>query len=93
MAPSFPVSFKLEQNYPNPFNPQTHIKYDVAKTGPVNLSVYNVAGQRIRTLVNKVQERGNYRVTFSGEGLASGVYFYRLQTGRFVETRKMILTR
>jgi hypothetical protein len=90
-----PNEFKLEQNYPNPFNPISKIKYQIAKTKiknqKVQLIIYNSLGQEIETLVNETQEPGTYEVTFDGSNLASGVYFYRLETSDFVQTKKMIL--
>ncbi len=93
MSPDIPVSFKLEQNYPNPFNPSTVIRYQLSERRTVRLTVYNASGQKIRTLVNTEQSRGRYRVGFRGDGLASGIYYYRLQAGTFTETHKMMLMR
>ncbi len=93
VSPPVPVTYRIKQNYPNPFNPSTAIGYQLSAASQVNLSVYNSLGQRVRTLVNKIQERGSYRVTFYGEGFSSGIYFYRLQAGQYIETRKMILSR
>jgi hypothetical protein len=98
---SLPDHFELSQNYPNPFNPTTHISYSVAATpgqGPVhtNLTVFNVLGQEVKTLVDKVQSAGTYTVDWdgtsdSGMKVSSGIYFYRITSGDFVETRKMAL--
>lgn len=88
---SLPATFKLSQNYPNPFNPTTQIDYSVAKQGMVTLTVYNVLGQKVATLVSGVQQPGNYSATFNGNDLASGVYFYRLQAGSVSITRKLVL--
>ncbi|MDD3716742.1 MAG: alpha-amylase family glycosyl hydrolase [Candidatus Marinimicrobia bacterium] len=85
-----PRSFELKQNYPNPFNPQTWIAYRLTADNPVELSVYDLQGQKVRTLVNSYQSAGEYEVVFNGEGLSSGVYFYRLNSGRHRETRKML---
>lgn len=84
-------SFSLSQNYPNPFNPTSKIKYQIAKLGKVELRVYDILGREITTLVNKIQSPGNYEITFNASQLASGVYFYRLTAGNFVQTRKMML--
>jgi len=92
-APNFPISLQLKQNYPNPFNPSTTISYQLPVFSHVNLSVYNTLGLKVRTLVDAFQERGSYRFTFLGEGLASGVYYYRLKTEQFVIQRKMVLAR
>ncbi|MCZ6703777.1 MAG: discoidin domain-containing protein, partial [Ignavibacteria bacterium] len=90
------TDFKLFQNYPNPFNPSTSIQYAVRSTQFVSLKVYNVLGSEIATLVNEEKLAGFYEVEFSTTGgdvynLPSGIYFYRLQAGDFVETKKMIL--
>jgi len=86
-----PNPFLLEQNYPNPFNPTTTIKYSVTEVSKVSLILFNLLGQEIITLVNDEKPAGNYSVNFNAVNLSSGVYFYRLQAGSFVETRKMIL--
>ena len=86
-----PTHFNLAQNYPNPFNPSTTIRYSLPRRSQVLLSVYNTLGQLVATPVQAQQEAGSYEVKFDGSGLASGVYFYRLQTGRFVDTKKLLL--
>ena len=91
-----PTAFALAQNYPNPFNPETTITYDVAEGSPVRLEVYNVMGQLVHTLVNEQQAAGRYRVVWSGmdaqsRQVASGVYFYRLQTEGFSAVKKLML--
>ncbi len=86
-----PLSFGLQQNYPNPFNPTTIIKYSLDKPGMVKLSVYNVLGQEVSTLVNNYKEAGYYTVNFNASNLPSGTYIYRLQTGNQVSVKKMIL--
>jgi endo-1,4-beta-xylanase len=86
-----PQNFELFNNYPNPFNPTTNIKYNVSKTSNVSLKVYDVLGRLVQTLVNDVQNPGQYSVTFNAQNLASGVYFYRLEAGDFVSTKKFIL--
>ncbi len=85
--------FALEQNYPNPFNPTTEIAYSVAAKTNVILTVFNVLGHEINTLVNEVKLPGTYKVTFNASGLSSGVYFYRLKAGSDVLTKKMLLVR
>jgi hypothetical protein len=87
------VAFELEQNYPNPFNPGTTIKYKLPQASLVNLKVYNVLGQEVATLVDESQPAGIHAVQFDGSGLSSGVYFYRLSAGDFVQTRKLMLLR
>ncbi len=88
---NLPDKFSLQQNYPNPFNPTTEIKYSIAKTGIVRLTIYNVLGQKVRELVNKVQSAGEHLVEFNANMLSSGVYLYRLEEGGRVQTKKMIL--
>jgi hypothetical protein len=83
--------FALEQNYPNPFNPSTVISYQIPVNGTVSLNVYDVLGTKIASLVNEEKPAGNYEVDFDAAALSSGIYFYKLQAGSFVETRKMIL--
>src|SRR3989339_631261 len=91
-----PTEFALSQNYPNPFNPTTTIKFSVAQDAKVNLVVYDMLGQRVRTLVDGIQEAGFYTVRWDGSNdfgskVASGIYIYRLQAGSFVSTMKMNL--
>ncbi len=86
-----PEEYKLEQNYPNPFNPTTTIKYSIPKTSFVSLKIYNLIGEEVATLVNEENSIGNYEIEFNATSLPSGIYFYRLQAGSFVETKKMVL--
>lgn len=86
-----PGNFKLEQNYPNPFNPSTNISYTLPANAEVTLEVFNVAGQRVATLVDAFQSTGTYNVTFDASNLASGLYTYRLTTGNSVQVKKMML--
>jgi hypothetical protein len=86
-----PVEFNLSQNYPNPFNPTTTINYSVAKSGSVELKVYNIMGKEVATLVNEQKGAGNYEVRFDASKLASGVYFYQLKSGDLILTKKLIL--
>jgi photosystem II stability/assembly factor-like uncharacterized protein len=88
-------SYQLHQNYPNPFNPKTIISYTVGahRESPiqhVDLSIYNILGQKVTTLVNKKQPAGKYEIEWNARGFASGVYYYRLQAGDFVKTRKLV---
>lgn len=85
------ASFALQQNYPNPFNPTTQINYSVGERGTVTLAVYDLLGREIATLVNEVKEPGSYKVNFNASNLPSGVYTYRIQSGNFVQTKKMML--
>ncbi len=88
---ALPTAFALEQNYPNPFNPSTVISYQLPVASTVNLVVYDILGREVRTLVNETQPAGIYSVRFDASALASGVYFYRLEAGRFTETRRLLL--
>lgn len=88
-----PTTFHLEQNYPNPFNPSTTIRYSLPQSGFVQLKVYDLLGKEVASLVNKEQALGNYKIEFTAKNLSSGVYFYRLQSGSFTETKKLILLR
>ena len=86
-----PLGYALLQNYPNPFNPTTNIEYRISDVGFVTLKVYDVLGQRVATLVDKVEQPGSYEVQFNGSNLASGVYFYRLDAGGYSKTLRMLL--
>jgi hypothetical protein len=86
-------SFQLDQNYPNPFNPITNISYIVSSEGNVNLSVYNSLGELVELLVNENQKAGKYDVVWNAEKYPSGVYYYRLSAGSFIQAKKMILLR
>ncbi len=88
-----PKQFALEQNYPNPFNPTTTISYQLPVASTVTLKVYDVLGREVMTLVNGKQEAGVYNLSLNGATLSSGVYFYRLQSGNFVQTKKMMLVK
>jgi photosystem II stability/assembly factor-like uncharacterized protein len=85
------LNYFLSQNYPNPFNPRTLISYQLPVSGIVTLKVYDILGNEITTLVNEEKPAGNYEVEFDGTGFSSGVYFYKLSAGSFVETKKMVL--
>lgn len=86
-----PENYSLEQNYPNPFNPSTTIKFRIPENSFVSLKVYNVLGKEVATLVNEEKNAGIFEVNFNANNLSSGVYFYKLETGNFVKTNKMIL--
>jgi hypothetical protein len=88
-----PARFTLEQNYPNPFNPSTTIRYELPHASQVSLKVYNTLGQEVATLVNETKAAGVYTAEFDAAGLASGVYFYRMQAGTFVEVKKLVVLR
>jgi hypothetical protein len=85
-----PFSYSLEQNYPNPFNPTTQIKYSIAKSSHVSLKIFDILGRVVSELVNKEQDPGQYTVDFNASKLASGVYFYRIESGSFVSVKKMM---
>jgi hypothetical protein len=86
-----PTIYSLSQNYPNPFNPTTKIQYSLPEASYVRLSVYNGMGQEVMQLVNENQSAGKYIIDFNAQNLPSGIYFYRLQTSKFVDTKKMLL--
>ena len=88
---NIPAEFILYQNYPNPFNPSTTISYELKNGGYVTLSVYDINGKLIKSLINKEQEPGNYTVNYTSSESSSGIYFYKLSTGSFSDTKKMIL--
>jgi hypothetical protein len=83
--------FALEQNYPNPFNPTTVINFSLPKASDVQLSVYNILGEKITELVNGKMVAGNHSVNFNATNLASGMYIFRIQAGNFVSVKKMML--
>ena len=85
--------FVLEQNYPNPFNPSTNIQYALGRQQFVVMKVYDVLGNEIATLVNEEKSAGTYEIKFDASVLTSGVYFYKLEAGNFIETKKMIFLR
>jgi hypothetical protein len=101
LSTEIPSSYSLSQNYPNPFNPVTKIRFDISHGFPtgtfgndrVVLKVFDIAGRELQTLVNEVLQPGRYEVTFDGSGFASGVYFYQIVAGSFVETRRMVLVK
>jgi len=86
-----PGKFELSQNYPNPFNPSTKIIWQSPVSSQVTLKVYDVLGNEVATLVNEEKTAGSYEVEFDGSHLSSGIYFYELRAGEFVQTKKLIL--
>lgn len=85
--------FSISQNYPNPFNPSTTIHYSLPQPGIVRLTVYDLVGREVTTLVNEQKEAGHYTVDFNGEGLASGMYLYRLSAGPYTQIKRMMLAK
>lgn len=90
---AFLRSFNLKQNYPNPFNPLTSIEYQISIASKIDLSIYNILGQKLETLISGPVEAGNYKLEWNARGLSSGIYFYQLKVGKDVQTRKMVLMR
>jgi len=88
---TIPNDYLLYQNYPNPFNPVTKIKYSVPQFTQVTIKVFDMLGNEIETLISEEKQAGTYEITWYAESLPSGIYFYRLQAGSFVETKKMVL--
>ena len=88
---SFIADYVLEQNYPNPFNPSTTIKFGIPVKNNVVVKIYNSLGVEIATLVNEVREAGSYEIQFNANNFSSGIYYYKITSGNFVETKKMIL--
>lgn len=86
-----PESFSISQNYPNPFNPTTNINYDIPNESFVNIVVFNELGQKVMILVNKEQKVGKYVVSFNAKNMSSGIYYYQIKAGNFMQTKKMIL--
>jgi hypothetical protein len=87
--------FSLHQNYPNPFNPETNIKYELPKRSKVTLTIYNILGQKIKTLVDEEKQPGFYSVKWDGTNdfnrkVSSGIYIYQIRAGKFIETKKMV---
>ena len=90
---SVPNTYALSQNYPNPFNPSTIINYQLPKSGYTKLSIYNMLGQEVKVLINEFQQAGTYDVKFDASELTSGVYFYKIQSGSYTDTKKMTLVK
>jgi len=88
-----PTGYELKQNYPNPFNPTTTISFSVPKTGKVNIVLMDVLGKEVLTIVNDYRAAGNYEIEVDGSALASGVYFYKMTSGSFADTKKLVLVK
>ena len=86
-----PQNFSLSNNYPNPFNPSTNIEYQIPASGRVSLIIYDLLGREVADLVNEEKPAGSYNITFNADGLSSGIYYYKLRSGSYVETKKMVL--
>jgi hypothetical protein len=94
--PLLPIKFSLHQNYPNPFNPVTRINYDLLIKDNVTITIHDILGRHIKTLVNQIQPAGHRSVIWDatndfGNPVSAGVYLYKIQAGEFVQTRKMVL--
>jgi hypothetical protein len=89
--PQVPDEFALNQNYPNPFNPSTEISFDLPAASHVELTIYNVLGQRVETLVDREMEAGSHTVTWNADSHATGLYLYRIKANDFTETKKMLM--
>lgn len=89
-----PLTYKLSQNFPNPFNPVTKINYELPQSGQVNLVIYDILGREVKRIVNNVfKQAGRYTVEFDASNYASGVYFYRIEAGTFVQSKKKVLVK
>jgi hypothetical protein len=86
-----PLVYNLFQNYPNPFNPSTTIKYDIVNQGIVRISIYDVLGKEVNTLVNSQHSPGKYEVVMNVDNLSSGIYYYKITAGNFNAVKKMII--
>jgi len=95
---SIPSSYSLKQNYPNPFNPETTIDFSLPKAGKVTLKIYNTLGQEVKTLVDKKMNVGYHRILwdgtdYTGQSVASGIYFYRIKVSEHISGKRMLLIR
>jgi Secretion system C-terminal sorting domain len=85
------LNYTLGQNYPNPFNPSTTISFSISKSEDVKITVYDIAGKEIEVLLNESKLSGNYEINFNAKHLSSGIYFYKIQAGKFTQTKRMLL--
>ena len=85
--------FELGQNYPNPFNPTTHIRFNIPETASTKLTVFNVMGEEVATLVNGVMQAGGHTVSWNASSMPTGVYFYQLESANFSQTKKLLLVK
>jgi len=88
---TLPLEYSISQNYPNPFNPASTIRYTIPQTDFVKISIYNILGNEIKVLVNEEKDPGDYEISFDAREIASGVYFYKISTGKFSQIKKMIV--
>jgi hypothetical protein len=86
-------TYRLAQNYPNPFNPSTTINFSIPQSGRVNLSIFNSVGQEVETMIDREMTAGNHQITFNADNLPSGIYFYKLEAGNFLDVKKMVMIR
>jgi hypothetical protein len=86
-----PLDYSLDQNYPNPFNPTTTIRYAIPEDNFVSIKLYHVLGNEVITLVNEQKQAGRYEMLFNASNIASGVYYYQINSGNFTQTRKLML--
>lgn len=91
ISQSIPEKFSLSQNYPNPFNPATNFEFGISEPGFVSVKVYNISGKEVAVLVNEYKSAGKYSVSFDGSNLVSGIYYYKMESGNFNETKRMVL--
>jgi len=88
---TIPEKYLLSQNYPNPFNPVTKINYSIPKSGLVSIKIFDILGRNVSALVNEFKDAGNYSIDFNAENLSSGIYTYRLESGSYIDSKRMIL--
>ena len=88
---TIPSDFQLSQNFPNPFNPSTTINFSIPEESFISLKIFNSLGEEVETLVAQELNTGNYKYNWNADGLTSGIYFYKIEAGEFVSTKKMIL--
>ena len=91
-----PNKYNIGQNYPNPFNPTTKIDFDLPKDSKINITIYDLTGKEIKTLINEYRSAGYYTVTFDASGISSGTYFYRMTTDgdkSYVVTKKLVVVK
>jgi len=88
-----PIEYELSQNYPNPFNPSTTIRFSIPEKGNVKLIIYNILGETVATLLNEAKEAGVHTISYNAAELKSGIYFYKLESGNFLQVKKMNLVR